>query len=102
MRFICGTQEIHRQLEAKISEFLGTDDTILYTSCFDANGGLFETLLDSEDAVFSDEQTGSSWNILGQAIAGPLAGAELDLAVHQNEFWFAWAAFNDGSPVYGG
>ena len=55
VRFICGTQEIHGQLEAKISEFLGTDDTILYTSCFDANGGLFETLLDSEDAVFSDE-----------------------------------------------
>ncbi|MDA1013070.1 MAG: glycine C-acetyltransferase [Planctomycetota bacterium] len=55
VRFICGTQSIHKQLEAKISEFLGTEDTILYTSCFDANGGLFETLLSEEDAVISDE-----------------------------------------------
>ncbi len=55
VRFICGTQEIHKTLEGKISEFLGTDDTILYTSCFDANGGLFETLLTEEDAVISDE-----------------------------------------------
>ena len=55
VRFICGTQSIHKQLEAKLSEFLGTDDTILYTSCFDANGGLFETLLSAEDAVISDE-----------------------------------------------
>ncbi len=55
VRFICGTQEIHKQLEAKISSFLGMDDTILYTSCFDANGGLFETLLTAEDAVISDE-----------------------------------------------
>ncbi|MDA0811671.1 MAG: glycine C-acetyltransferase [Verrucomicrobia bacterium] len=54
VRFICGTQEIHRELEAKLSEFLGTEDTILYSSCFDANGGLFETLLAAEDAVFSD------------------------------------------------
>src|SRR6185503_1196351 len=54
VRFICGTQEIHKQLERKISEFLGTEDTILYTSCFDANGGLFETLLGAEDAVISD------------------------------------------------
>ena len=55
VRFICGTQTIHKQLEAKISEFLGTEDTILYTSCFDANGGLFETILGEEDAVISDE-----------------------------------------------
>jgi glycine C-acetyltransferase len=55
VRFICGTQSIHKQLERKISEFLGTDDTILYSSCFDANGGLFETLLEQEDAVISDE-----------------------------------------------
>jgi glycine C-acetyltransferase len=55
VRFICGTQEIHKDLERKISEFLGMDDTILYTSCFDANGGLFETLLSEEDAVISDE-----------------------------------------------
>ncbi len=55
VRFICGTQSLHKQLEAKISEFLGTDDTILYSSCFDANGGLFETLLGQEDAVISDE-----------------------------------------------
>ncbi len=50
VRFICGTQEIHKELEAKISEFLGMEDTILYTSCFDANGGLFETILSDEDA----------------------------------------------------
>ncbi len=55
VRFICGTQAIHKELERKISEFLGTDDTILYTSCFDANGGLFETLLGEEDAIISDE-----------------------------------------------
>jgi glycine C-acetyltransferase len=55
VRFICGTQEPHKQLEAKLSEFLGTDDTILYSSCFDANGGLFETLLTDQDAVISDE-----------------------------------------------
>lgn len=55
VRFICGTQDIHKQLEAKISKFLGTDDTILYSSCFDANGGLFETLLTEQDAVISDE-----------------------------------------------
>jgi len=55
VRFICGTQSIHKELEAKISEFLGTEDTILYTSCFDANGGLFETVLGEEDAVISDE-----------------------------------------------
>ena len=55
VRFICGTQDIHKTLERKISEFLGTDDTILYSSCFDANGGLFETILKEEDAVISDE-----------------------------------------------
>jgi len=55
VRFICGTQEIHKELENKISEFLGMEDTILYTSCFDANGGLFETLLSDEDAIISDE-----------------------------------------------
>ncbi|MGB1124345.1 MAG: glycine C-acetyltransferase [Phycisphaeraceae bacterium] len=54
VRFICGTQQIHKQLEAKLSAFLGTEDTILYSSCFDANGGLFETLLTKEDAVISD------------------------------------------------
>jgi glycine C-acetyltransferase len=54
VRFICGTQTIHKELEAKITAFLGTEDTILYTSCFDANGGLFETLLDDECAVISD------------------------------------------------
>ena len=55
VRFICGTQAIHQELEQRLSEFLGTEDTILYTSCFDANGGLFETLLTAEDAVISDE-----------------------------------------------
>ncbi len=54
VRFICGTQEIHKRLEERISQFLGTEDTILYPSCFDANGGLFETLLDDQDAVISD------------------------------------------------
>src|SRR3954470_13615499 len=54
VRFICGTQEEHKELEAKISAFLGMEDTILYSSCFDANGGLFETLLSEEDAVISD------------------------------------------------
>jgi glycine C-acetyltransferase len=55
VRFICGTQSVHKQLETKLSEFLGTEDTILYSSCFDANGGLFEALLGPEDAVISDE-----------------------------------------------
>jgi len=55
VRFICGTQELHKELENKITAFLGTEDTILYTSCFDANGGLFETLLSEEDAIISDE-----------------------------------------------
>ncbi len=55
VRFICGTQGVHKKLEAKLSEFLGTEDTILYGSCFDANGGLFETLLGEQDAIISDE-----------------------------------------------
>lgn len=55
VRFICGTQDIHKRLEQRLSAFLGTDDTILYSSCFDANGGLFETLLTEQDAVISDE-----------------------------------------------
>ncbi len=55
VRFICGTQQIHKNLEAKVSQFLGTEDTILYSSCFDANGGVFETLLGPEDAIISDE-----------------------------------------------
>src|ERR1051325_10469591 len=55
VRFICGTQGVHKQLEARLSAFLGTEDTILYGSCFDANGGLFETLLGEQDAVISDE-----------------------------------------------
>lgn len=55
VRFICGTQGVHKELETRLSEFLGTEDTILYSSCFDANGGLFETLLGPEDAIISDE-----------------------------------------------
>ena len=55
VRFICGTQDIHKQLEAALTKFLGTEDTILYPSCFDANGGLFETLLGEKDAIISDE-----------------------------------------------
>jgi len=54
VRFICGTHSVHKELEARLSAFLGTDDAILYSSCFDANGGLFETLLDEQDAVISD------------------------------------------------
>ncbi|MGZ4761280.1 MAG: glycine C-acetyltransferase [Ilumatobacteraceae bacterium] len=54
VRFICGTQTVHKELEARLSAFLGTDETILYSSCFDANGGLFETILDEQDAVISD------------------------------------------------
>ena len=55
VRFICGTQGVHKELEASLTDFLGTEDTILYGSCFDANGGLFETLLGPEDAIISDE-----------------------------------------------
>ena len=55
VRFICGTQQLHKALENKLSSFLSTEDTILYSSCFDANGGLFETLLTAEDAVISDQ-----------------------------------------------
>ena len=55
VRFICGTQEIHKELERTLSEFLGTEDTILYSSCFDANGGFFEALLSEQDAIVSDE-----------------------------------------------
>lgn len=55
VRFICGTQDLHKKLEKKISEFHGTDDTILYSSCFDANGGVFEALLGANDALISDE-----------------------------------------------
>ena len=55
VRFICGTQSIHKELEKKVSDFLSMEDTILYSSCFDANGGLFETLLGPEDAIISDE-----------------------------------------------
>src|SRR5918912_970454 len=54
-RFICGTQDLHKRLEAALTRFLGTEDTILYSSCFDANGGLFETLLTEQDAIISDE-----------------------------------------------
>ena len=55
VRFICGTQDLHKQLERKLSEFLGTEDTILYSSAFDANGGIFEPILGEEDAIISDE-----------------------------------------------
>src|SRR5204862_6882556 len=55
VRFICGTQDLHKKLEAALTKFLGTEETILYPSCFDANGGLFETLLTEKDAIISDE-----------------------------------------------
>src|SRR4030081_3169239 len=54
VRFICGTQEVHKELESALTDFLGTEDTILYSSCFDANGGIFEALLDEQDAIISD------------------------------------------------
>ena len=54
VRFICGTQSVHRELEERLAAFLGTEDAILYSSCFDANGGLFETLTDEQDAIISD------------------------------------------------
>src|SRR3981189_1142088 len=54
VRFICGTQEVHKELEAALTDFLGTEDTVLYSSCFDANGGIFQALLDEKDAVISD------------------------------------------------
>jgi glycine C-acetyltransferase len=60
VRFICGTQEIHKELEGALSDFLGTEDTILYSSCFDANGGLFESLLEEQDAVLSDQSNHAS------------------------------------------
>jgi glycine C-acetyltransferase len=60
VRFICGTQTIHKELEARISAFLGTEDTILYPSCFDANGGLFETILGPDDAVITMPMPSSS------------------------------------------
>ena len=66
VRFICGTQDIHKQLEQRISRFLSTEDTILYTSCFDANGGLFETILGPEDAVISDELNHASIPLFAQ------------------------------------
>src|SRR4030095_1886650 len=64
VRFICGTQNVHKELEAALAAFLGTDDCILYTSCFDANGGLFETLLGEEDVIISD-QLNNALNIDG-------------------------------------
>ena len=54
VRFICGTQDVHKELEKRLSQFLGTEDTILYSSCFDANGGIFEAILGEEDAIISD------------------------------------------------
>src|ERR671910_328982 len=76
VRFICGTQEIHKELEARLSAFLQTEDTILYGSCFDANGGLFETLLGPEDAVISDALNHASIiaGTLGKALGGASGG----------------------------
>lgn len=74
VRFICGTQEEHKQLEARISSFLGMEDTILYSSCFDANGGLFETLLGEEDAIISDALNHASI-IDGVRLSRPSASA---------------------------
>ena len=88
VRFICGTQDIHKQLEGQISEFLGTEDTSLYSSCFDANTGLFETILTADDAIISDSlkttriidgnvcarRKGTSTSTLGKALGGASGG----------------------------
>jgi hypothetical protein len=66
-----------------------------------SSGGQVLTFSAVDDTTFIDTETGTTWNLLGEAIEGPLTGSELELAVHQNEFWFAWAAFNEGSPVHG-
>ena len=93
VRFICGTQDIHKQLEAKISEFLGTEDTILYPSCFDANGGLFETILDAEDAIISDALNHASiidgvtsnkiilWRLVAHSAAFSAIAIEVDATI---------------------
>ena len=65
-------------------------------------GGDILTFTASGDDTFTDAETGSTWDLLGQATDGPLAGEQLDTIVHRNDFWFAWAAFNEGDPVYGG
>ena len=73
VRFICGTQEVHKELEARLSAFLGTEDTILYGSCFDANGGFFEALLDERDAVISDAAQPRVDHRRHPAVQGPAA-----------------------------
>ena len=73
VRFICGTQDIHKELERKISSFLGTEDSILYSSCFDANGGLFETLLGPDDAIISDALNHASSTAFASAKRGDIA-----------------------------
>ena len=84
VRFICGTQEEHKQLEARISSFLGLEDTILYGSCFDANGGLFETLLGEEDApvikVSTRKALSERWHDLIDLDAGRIATGEATIA----------------------
>jgi glycine C-acetyltransferase len=72
VRFICGTQTIHKELEARISAFLGTEDTILYPSCFDANGGLFETILGPDDAVISDAPSTTTWGTFAPNSSQPM------------------------------
>ena len=89
VRFICGTQDIHKKLEKKISDFLGTDDTILYSSCFDANGGLFETILTADDAVISDELNHAS------IIDGcRISGAEVIVYRHNDMRIITWKIWN--------
>ncbi len=70
VRFICGTAEIHKELEGRLAAFLGTEDVILYGSCFDANAGLFETLLGPDDAIISDELNHASHHRRGPAVQG--------------------------------
>lgn len=111
VRFICGTQDIHKTLEQKLSAFLGKEDTILYTSCFDANAGLFETLLDKQDAIISDALNHASIidgvrlckamrfrysnnnmaELEQQLIAADQAGARHKMIVTDGVFlWMAW------------
>lgn len=83
VRFICGTQTLHQELEAALAAFLGTDDAILYSSCFDANGGLFEALLDEQDAVISDALNHAS-------IIAASASARRSATVTPTATWTSW------------
>lgn len=81
VRFICGTQDIHKQLEAKLAEFLGTEDTILYAAAFDANGGVFEPLFDERDAIISDALRGGRGGACPRPAAGVLSTVSIQVHI---------------------